>query len=132
MKTKILLSIEFLAASLITLSGCSNNKENKLVYESNKTEFILNKDCIADISPVETETQKSQVIAIKLKDNALCSKKLNALISNNIGSDLYIYYNSSLFIKARIGSSINTEQGYRQMIPNKIILDDILSAYTEL
>lgn len=131
-KTKALLSIGFLAASFITLAGCSNNKENKLVYASNKIEFILNKDCVADISPVGTESQKSHLVAIKLKDSPLCAKKLNALISNNIGSDLYLYYNSSLVMKARIGSPINTEQGYRQTTPNKIIFDEILSAYTEL
>lgn len=126
---KILLTIGILATFIITSTGCEDSKNNKLVYESNGIEFILNKNCIVDISPVETGIENNHLVAIKLKNNTSCAKKLNSLIANNIGSELYIYYNSELIIKSHIASPLSTENGYRQIIPDKIKFDDVLSAY---
>lgn len=127
-----MLKFILITALCITSIGCADSKKNKLVYVSEDLQFILEKKCIVEISPIETGMVNNYAIAMKLKDNKSCANKLNMLVSKSVGKDLFIYYNSSLVMKSHIASNINTENGYRQMIPNKKIFDDILLVYNDL
>ncbi|WP_183091732.1 hypothetical protein, partial [Serratia marcescens] len=103
-----------------------------LVYVSEDLQFILDKKCIVEISPIEKSAENNYALAIRLKNDTACANKLNMLISKSIGRDLFIYYNSNLVMKSHVASSLNTENGYRQMMPDKKTLNDVLSSYNEL
>ncbi|MGP0828001.1 hypothetical protein [Serratia marcescens] len=126
-----MLKFILITALCVTSVGCVDSKKNKLVYESNNLQFILDKKCIEEISPIKKSGENSYALAIKLKNDIACANKLNVLISKSVGRDLFIYYNSNLVMKSHVASSLKTENGYRQMIPNKEILDDILSSYNK-
>ncbi len=126
-----MLKFILITALCVTSVGCVDSKKNKLVYESNNLQFILDKKCIEEISPIKKSAENDYALAIKLKNDIACANKLNVLISKSVGRDLFIYYNSNLVMKSHVASSLKTENGYRQMIPNKEILDDILSSYNK-
>ena len=127
-----MLKFILITALCITSVGCADSKKNKLVYVSEDLQFILDKKCIVEISPIEKSAENNYALAIRLKNDTACANKLNMLISKSVGRDLFIYYNSNLVMKSHVASSLNTENGYRQMMPDKKILNDILSSYNEL
>ncbi|MGQ6637662.1 hypothetical protein ACUNEJ_08040 [Serratia sp. IR-2025] len=127
-----MLKFILITALCITSVGCADSKENKLVYVSEDLQFILDKKCIVEISPIEKSAENNYALAIRLKNDTACANKLNMLISKSIGRDLFIYYNSNLVMKSHVASSLNTENGYRQMMPDKKTLNDVLSSYNEL
>ncbi|HGM6987718.1 MULTISPECIES: hypothetical protein [Serratia] len=127
-----MLKFILITALCITSVGCADSKKNKLVYVSEDLQFILDKKCIVEISPIEKSAENNYALAIRLKNDTACANKLNMLISKSVGRDLFIYYNSNLVMKSHVASSLNTENGYRQMMPDKKILNDVLSSYNEL
>ncbi|EPH0544547.1 hypothetical protein N1I02_004530 [Serratia marcescens] len=114
-----MLKFILITALCITSVGCADSKKNKLVYVSEDLQFILDKKCIVEISPIEKSAENNYALAIRLKNDTACANKLNMLISKSIGRDLFIYYNSNLVMKSHVASSLNTENGYRQMMPDK-------------
>ncbi|MGQ6193302.1 hypothetical protein ACUNGG_11925 [Serratia sp. IR-2025] len=127
-----MLKFILITALCITSVGCADSKKNKLVYVSEDLQFILDKKCIVEISPIEKSAENNYALAIRLKNDTACANKINMLISKSIGRDLFIYYNSNLVMKSHVASSLNTENGYRQMMPDKKTLNDVLSSYNEL
>lgn len=127
-----MLKFILITALCITSVGCADSKKNKLVYVSEDLQFILDKKCIVEMSPIEKSAENNYALAIRLKNDTACANKLNMLISKSVGRDLFIYYNSNLVMKSHVASSLNTENGYRQMMPDKKILNDVLSSYNEL
>ncbi|HEE0337050.1 TPA: hypothetical protein R6296_001373 [Serratia marcescens] len=127
-----MLKLILITALCITSVGCADSKKNKLVYVSEDLQFILDKKCIVEISPIEKSAENNYALAIRLRNDTACASKLNMLISKSIGRDLFIYYNSNLVMKSHVASSLNTENGYRQMMPDKKTLNDVLSSYNEL
>lgn len=113
----------------VIIAGCADSKKNKIVYEIEGVEFVLNKGCVAEISPIEAGVGNVPLVNIKLKNNDSCSKQLNLLISENIGGKLSSYYNYELISQANIAGSLSTENGYRQRLLNKTMLEDVLTAY---
>ena len=122
-----MLKFILITALCITSVGCADSKKNKLVYVSEDLQFILDKKW-----PIEKSAENNYALAIRLRNDTACASKLNMLISKSIGRDLFIYYNSNLVMKSHVASSLNTENGYRQMMPDKKTLNDVLSSYNEL
>lgn len=129
---KLLLAV-IMALSLL---GCvtHDKKNSRLEYISGNESFVLKKECITQVSLPQYGYAKLDDgftgIFVKVKNNAMCSGKLNSFISKNIGNDLYLKFDDKHMMKrTKIVSNIRTEVGYYQGIFNKNSVEDILKSY---
>ncbi|MED8093811.1 hypothetical protein Q5432_18700 [Escherichia coli] len=118
-------------ASIFLIDCTHQNKKDRFVYVINNKSFLLTKECVSEIKMGTPEIKDNNFIFIKLKEKPYCSEEFNKFIADNIGSDVKQYFNGKLIGKSHMASKLTTENGYRQMLPNRDIGKEIISAYTQ-
>ncbi|EOA1127985.1 TPA: hypothetical protein ACHT7U_004906 [Escherichia coli] len=118
-------------ASIFLIDCTHKNKKDRFVYVINNKSFLLTKECVSEIKMGTPEIKDNNFIFIKLKEKPYYSEEFNKFIADNIGSDMKQYFNGKLIGKIYMASKLTTENGYRQMLPNRDIGKEIISAYTQ-
>ncbi|HGY7689324.1 TPA: hypothetical protein ACNTDS_004758, partial [Escherichia coli] len=106
-------------ASIFLIDCTHQNKKDRFVYVINNKSFPLTKECVSEIKMGTPEIKDNNFIFIKLKEKPYCSEEFNKFIADNIGSDMKQYFNGKLIGKSYMASKLTTENGYRQMLPNR-------------
>lgn len=117
------------ALALVFFTHPALSADKGLTYSFKKDSFHLTKACLAGISAGRSEIPNSYVLHVALKDSDACAKTLTRAISENIGSDLSIYFKSQLLITSRIVSGIKTEKGFRMTLADEKLVNDIVAFY---
>ncbi len=109
----------------IIISGCvSVQKPFSMDYKTNDSTFHLTKSCIEQLIPKE----KSNMIFMKIKNSADCSKPFNLFWERNVGKEVSVFFNGKpAFKNTNIINPIHTENGFDQAVESNAILNDIVS-----
>lgn len=126
-------SFEKLALGLlfITSSSLASSATSGLVYKSNNETFVLTRECVSEVR-FNDEVSDSKVYystRTTLKNTKDCAQKLNAIVKNNVGGRLQVYFNSKLVMDSYIASEIRMEKGLRMAVRNPQLGKDIEKFY---
>ena len=126
MKKKIGNILPVLLAAVFIASCSAHAKNGELSFSAGDETFTLKKGCIDDVS---FKDASSPSVFIKVKKSEVCSQKFDKLISDNIGKNLVVTFNSQALLNAKIASQIKTEDGFNLSVPNKDTAHSIYGFY---
>lgn len=124
------ITITLLSSILLVSQGHSaENPENVITYKTQKSEFVLNKNCVKGVSLRESEDHT--LLFFDIENNVACSQKINAFFKNNMGDEVTAFFaENTELVKTKIVSELKTENGFSQAVPNTEIANKILLSYT--
>ena len=126
-------SFEKLALGLlfITSSSLASSMTSGLVYKSNHETFVLTKECVSEVRFYDGvfDSKVFYSTSIRLKNTKDCAQKLNAIVKNNVGGRLQVYFNSKLVMDSYIASEIRMEKGIKMAVRNPQLGKDIEKFY---
>lgn len=126
-------SFEKLALGLlfITSSSLASSMTSGLVYKSNHETFVLTKECVSEVRFYDGvfDSKVFYSTSIRLKNTKDCAQKLNAIVKNNVGGRLQVYFNSKLVMDSYIASEIRMEKGIKMAVGNSQLGKDIEKFY---
>lgn len=126
-------SFEKLALGLlfITSSSLASSVTSGLVYKSNHETFVLTKECVSEVRFYDGvfDSKVFYSTSIRLKNTKDCAQKLNAIVKNNVGGRLQVYFNSKLVMDSYIASEIRMEKGIKMAMGNPQLGKDIEKFY---
>ena len=126
-------SFEKLALGLlfITSSSLASSVTSGLVYKSNHETFVLTKECVSEVRFYDGvfDSKVFYSTRIRLKNTKDCAQKLNAIVKNNVGGRLHVYFNSKLVMDSYIASEIRMEKGIKMAMGNPQLGKDIEKFY---
>lgn len=128
-------SFEKLALGLlfITSSSLASSVTSGLVYKSNHETFVLTKECVSEVRFYDGvfDSKVFYSTSIRLKNTKDCAQKLNAIVKNNVGGRLQVYFNSKLVMDSYIASEISMEKGLKMAVGNPQLGKDIENFYED-
>lgn len=128
-------SFEKLALGLlfITSSSLASSVTSGLVYKSNHETFVLTKECVSEVRFYDGvfNSKVFYSTSIRLKNTKDCAQKLNAIVKNNVGGRLQVYFNSKLVMDSYIASEISMEKGLKMAVGNPQLGKDIENFYED-
>ena len=115
----------------ITSSSLASSATSGLVYKSNNETFVLTKECVSEVRFYDGvfDSKVFYSTSIRLKNTKGCAQKLNAIVKNNVGGRLQVYFNSKLVMDSYIASEIRMEKGIKMAVGNPQLGKDIEKFY---
>ncbi|HBO22811.1 MAG TPA: hypothetical protein DD649_07995 [Providencia sp.] len=106
-------------------------EHNDITYVFKNESYSLTKDCISELKQLNNESSNT-LIYIQLNKTPNCAEKLNTLFTTHVNEDVTTYFKKQIISKTHIASSINSESGYRMLLPNEKVTLDIIQHYNNL